>query len=180
MNTLSILSEFLLTGAILPLLLFSVGWLASEPLRPSLKQLLAVVYSLLRIGAVLFLFTVFYKLMAELRSGDEYTQYVVLNRTLGPYWFAYWGAVLCKGVLPQVLWFRKVRRRVGAGVALMLFLLVDYWQPMLYVLLHRNYLPSSWLMMQPDYRGLALLGVAYLMVVLLGWLIIRARAPKSC
>lgn len=178
MNTLSILSEFLLTGAILPLLLLAVGWLASEPLRPSLRPLLAVVYSLLRIGAVLFLFTVFYKLVAELRSGGEYTQYIVLNRTLGPYWFAYWGAMLCKGVLPQLLWLRKVRRRADAGVGLVPFLLVDYWQPILYASLHHDYLPSSWLMMQPDYRSLALLGVAYLMVVLLGWLVVRARAPN--
>lgn len=180
MNILSALSEFLLTGAILPLLLFPFSWLASESSRPSLRQLLAVVYSLLRIGAVLFLFTALYKLVAELRSGDEYTQYVVINRATGPYWFAYWGAVLCKGVLPQVLWFRRVRHRVGAGVGLVPFLMVDYWQPLLYISLHRDYLPSSWLMMQPDYRGLALLGFAYLLIVLLGWLVIRARAPKSC
>jgi molybdopterin-containing oxidoreductase family membrane subunit len=179
MNALSALAEFLLTGAILPLLLLAIGWLASKSFRSVLRQLLAVVYILLLIGAVLFSLTALYELIAELRSGDEYTQYVVLNRITGPYWFAYWGAVLCKGMLPQALWLKKVRCSAGSAVVLVPFLLVDYWLPLLYASLHHDYLPSSWLMMQPDYRGLALLGFAYLVVVLLGWLVVRARASKS-
>ena len=179
MNILAALAEFLLTGAILPLLLLAIGWLASKSFRPVLRQLLAVVYILLLIGAVLFSLTALHQSIAELRNGDEYTHYVVLNRLTGPYWFAYWGAVLCKGVLPQTLWLKNVRRSAGAAVSLVPFLSVEYWLPFLYASLHSDYLPSSRLMMQPDYRGFVLLEFAYLIVVLLGWLIVRARTSKS-
>jgi molybdopterin-containing oxidoreductase family membrane subunit len=176
MNVLASLSEILLTGASLLILLLFLGRLASKSARPTLGQLLVFANNLLLTGAVLFLLTTLYQVIAQLHGGDEYTYYVVLNRLTGPYWFAYWGAVLCKGVLPQVLWRKKVRRRVGARVALVPFLLVDYWQPFLYASLHRDYLPSSWLMMPPDYWGLVVLGVAYLIISLLGWLAIRIFA----
>ncbi len=179
-SLLALLAELLLTGSALPILLLAVGWLSLRRYRPALGPLLRLANVLLLVGAGLLLVTETYQLLAQLRSGDEYERYVVLNRLTGPYWFAYWGAALCKGVLPQVLWLRKVRRRVGAGAALVPLLLVDYWQPWLYASLHRDYLPSSWLMLRPDYRGLVLLSVAYLLVVLLGWLVVRARAPKSC
>lgn len=179
MNALACLAEVLLTGASLPILLLFTGWLASKSARPLLGQLLVFANNSLLIGAVLFLLTALYQLIAQLRSGDEYAQYVVLNRLTGPYWFAYWGAALCKSGLPQLLWLKRLRRSVVAGVALVPLLLADYWLPLLYTSRHHDYLPSSWLLLRPDYRGLVLLGFAYLVVMLLGWLVVRARAPKS-
>lgn len=178
MSLLALLSEILLTGASLPILLLAAGWLAYKRYRPALRQLLLLANTLLLVGAGLFLLTALYQLLAQLRSGDGYAQYVVLNRLTGPYWFAYWGAVLGKGGLPQVLWQLRVRRSIGAGVALVPFLLVDYWQPVLYTTLHRDYLPSSWLMMRPDYRGLVLAGAGYLVVLAVGWLRYHHEGPR--
>jgi len=166
-----LLAEVLLAGASLPILLLAAGWLACRRCRPMLRQLLAVANTLLLVGAGLFLLTAFCQLLGQLRGGDEYAQYVVLNRLTGPYWFAYWGAALCNGGLPQVLWWPRLRRSVGAGVALVPFLLIEYWQSMLYAALHRDYLPASWAMMRPDYRGLALAGAGYLVVLAAGWLL---------
>jgi molybdopterin-containing oxidoreductase family membrane subunit len=178
MSILFLLSEVLITGASLPILLLAAGWLACRRYRPALRQLLILAHTLLLIGAGLFLLTVLYQLLGQLRGGDEYAQYVMLNRLTGPYWFAHWGAVLCKGGLPQVLWWPRLRRSVGAGAALVPFLLLDYWQPLLYTSLHRDYLPASWAMLRPDYRGLALAGAGFLVVLAAGWLLTRVYFSK--
>jgi molybdopterin-containing oxidoreductase family membrane subunit len=155
------------------MLLLAIGWLASKSFRPVLRQLVLIANSLLLIGAVLFLLIMLYQLLVQLRSGDEYAQYVVLNRLTGPYWLAYWGAALCKGGLPQLLWLKRLRHSVGAGVAFVPLLLADYWLPLLYASGHRDYLPSSWLMLRPDYRTLVLAGAGYLVLLAGAWLLSR-------
>ena len=52
-------------------------------------------------------------------SGNGYEQFVFKNRALGPFRWAYWTMVTCNVIIPQVLWFRRVRAdasvRVSAG-----------------------------------------------------------------
>ena len=175
MSILALLAELLLTGTVLSAIIFFIGWLAFASYRPLLRQLIVFSNALLLIGAVLFLLTALHDFLAQIRSGDEYEQYVMLNRITGPYWFAYWGAVLCKGWLPQLLWLKRLRRSIGAGLALAPLLLVDYWQPLLYSSLHHDYLPASWAM-RPDYRGLAVASAGYWVVFAVGWLIYRASS----
>ena len=47
-------------------------------------------------------------------SGDQFDDYMVLNRMSGPYAPIYWIVILFNVVLPQSLWFKRVaaeRRR---------------------------------------------------------------------
>src|SRR6478735_8633090 len=47
-------------------------------------------------------------------SADLFEQFVPINRATGPYAPAYWSLIFCNIVVPQLLWFRRVRTNVAA------------------------------------------------------------------
>src|SRR5262249_4980836 len=42
-------------------------------------------------------------------GGSPYEKYLVWNRFHGPYRYAYYALLFCNIILPQVLWFKKLR-----------------------------------------------------------------------
>ena len=38
--------------------------------------------------------------------------FMIANRVTGPYWWAYWTLIFCNGVIPQLLWFKRVRMNI--------------------------------------------------------------------
>lgn len=93
-------------------------------------------------------------------SGDESEQFLSFNRAWGPYGKIFWGMLFCNVVLPQALWFRRVRLSPGLLLGVALFVNVGMWTErfvIVVVSLHRDFLPSSWGMYQPtiwDYASL--------------------------
>jgi Ni/Fe-hydrogenase subunit HybB-like protein len=90
-------------------------------------------------------FTAFY-------SGNPYEQFVFLNRARGPFAWAYWTMVSCNVLVPQLLWFRGVRRRLGIVFVLSLLINVGMWFERFVIIvtsLHRDFLPSSWATYRP-------------------------------
>jgi len=86
------------------------------------------------------LFTAFY-------SGNPYERAVFVNRALGPFAWGYWTMVLCNVVLPQLYWFKRVRRSIAAVFVLSIFVNVGMWFERFIIIvtsLHRDFLPSSW------------------------------------
>ena len=49
-------------------------------------------------------------------SGNPYEVYVFVNRATGPYAWAYWTMVSCNVLVPQLFWFKKVRRSLAGPV----------------------------------------------------------------
>jgi molybdopterin-containing oxidoreductase family membrane subunit len=85
-------------------------------------------------------------------SGSEYEWYLVTNRFFGPYAPAYWSLILCNVLIPQLLWFRAVRRNVPLLFVISIIINVGMWLErfvIIVVSLHRDYLPSSWEMYYP-------------------------------
>ena len=85
-------------------------------------------------------------------SGNALERYLVLNRALGPYWWTYWALIGCNVVVPQLLWFRRVRKNVPLLFVISLIVNVGMWLErfvIIVVSLHRDYLPSSWGMYSP-------------------------------
>jgi Ni/Fe-hydrogenase subunit HybB-like protein len=85
-------------------------------------------------------------------SGNEYERYVAVNRAMGPYAWAYWSLIFCNFLVPQLFWFRAVRRNVPLLFALSLLINVGMWLERFVIIvisLHRDYLPSSWQMYYP-------------------------------
>ena len=87
-------------------------------------------------------------------SAERYERFITLNRWVGPYAPAYWALILINIIIPQVLWFRRVRSSV-----IMLFLVaiavnIGMWLERFVIVitsLHRDFLPSSWNMYYPTF-----------------------------
>ncbi len=80
-------------------------------------------------------------------SGNEYEQFVFMNRAAGPFAWAYWIMVTCNVVTPQLFWFRKVRENIMFVFVLSLFINLGMWFERFVIIvtsLHRDFLPSSW------------------------------------
>ena len=45
-------------------------------------------------------------------SANDYEGFMIHNRMFGPYWYTYWTLIFCNGVMPQTLWFKKVRTNI--------------------------------------------------------------------
>jgi molybdopterin-containing oxidoreductase family membrane subunit len=91
------------------------------------------------------LFTAFY-------SGNRYEQFAFLNRALGPLAWGYWIMVGCNVLVPQVLWFARVRHSLVAVFIVSILVNVGMWFERFVIIvssLERDYLPSSWLSYRP-------------------------------
>ena len=80
-------------------------------------------------------------------SGHDVERYLIENRALGFYGFWYWLQLTCNIVIPQLLWFARVRRNVYLLFVLALVINVGMWLErfvIVVVSLHRDYLPSAW------------------------------------
>ncbi|MEX0703792.1 MAG: NrfD/PsrC family molybdoenzyme membrane anchor subunit [Planctomycetales bacterium] len=87
-------------------------------------------------------------------SGHEAEMLMVRNRTFGPYAPLYWLLIACNILIPQLLWFQRVRFNVWALFLLSLVINVGMWLErfiIVIVSLHRDYLPSSWGMYYPTF-----------------------------
>lgn len=80
-------------------------------------------------------------------SGVEGERFHFANRLFGPYW---WAALLmygCNMAVPQLLWFKKIRRSVAALFIISIFVNIGMWFERYVIVvtsLHRDFLPSSW------------------------------------
>ena len=85
-------------------------------------------------------------------SGNPYEQYAFMNRIKGPYGPAYAIMVSCNVIIPQLLWNKKIRRCIPLLFVLSLLINVGMWFErfvIIVVSLHRDFLPSSWVMYKP-------------------------------
>jgi hypothetical protein len=90
-------------------------------------------------------FTAFY-------GGNQYEEYMIINRFTGPYKFHYWALLLCNGVIPQLFWLRQVQTNVVALFVISIVINVGMWLERFIIIvtsLHRDFLPSSWDMFYP-------------------------------
>lgn len=85
-------------------------------------------------------------------SGNQFERAMMENRLFGPYGFAYWLLILCNVLIPQLLWFRAVRRNVLLLFVISVIINVGMWLErfvIIVVSLHRDFLPSKWEMYYP-------------------------------
>jgi Ni/Fe-hydrogenase subunit HybB-like protein len=85
-------------------------------------------------------------------SGNLYEAYTMKNRMTGPYAILYWGLILTNILIPQALWFRRVRASVPALFAISLSVNIGMWLERFIIVvtsLHRDFMPSIWRMYSP-------------------------------
>ncbi len=82
-----------------------------------------------------------------LYSGNQYEQFVFLNRAMGPMAWSYWIMVGCNVGVSQLLWFKKIRTNLALVFVISLFVNVGMWFERFVIVvtsLHRDYLPANW------------------------------------
>jgi molybdopterin-containing oxidoreductase family membrane subunit len=85
-------------------------------------------------------------------SANNYEDFMMKNRMFGPYGLGYWSLILFNVLIPQGLWFRKVRANIPALFWISMSINVGMWLERFEIVvtsLHRDFLPSSWGMYYP-------------------------------
>jgi Ni/Fe-hydrogenase subunit HybB-like protein len=80
-------------------------------------------------------------------SGNQYERFVFVNRAFGPYGWSYWVMVSCNVLIPQLFWFKKLRRSIPVMFVVSIFVNIGMWFERFVITvtsLHRDFLPSSW------------------------------------
>ena len=80
-------------------------------------------------------------------SGNPNEKFVQLNRAFGPYRLAYWLLIFCNVLVPQALWFKKIRTHVPSLFLISLLVNIGMWTERYVIVvtsLQRDYMPSSW------------------------------------
>lgn len=93
-------------------------------------------------------------------SGVQFEQFAFINRAFGPYAWAYWIMVSCNVFIPQLFWFRKMRRSVPIMFVIVILVNVGMWFERFVIIassLHRDFLPSSWGYFKPTLIDLGIL-----------------------
>ena len=120
-------------------------FITGRHLANAAKVLLATCW-LLVYGYAAEAFTAFY-------SGDEFEQYMTVNRWVGPYAPVYWAMLCCNVLVPQLLWWRAVRRNIWLLFIISLAVNLGMWMERFLIVvssLHRDFLPSAWGMFYPS------------------------------
>jgi Ni/Fe-hydrogenase subunit HybB-like protein len=104
-------------------------------------------------------------------SGNIYEGFVTIERFTGPYRHEYFALLTCNILIPQLLWFQKVRSNPVWLWSVSIIVNVGMWLERFVIVvisLHRDFLPSSWGMYSPTFWDWAtLLGSMGLFVSLL-------------
>ncbi len=93
-------------------------------------------------------------------SADQFEEYMIMNRMIGPYAPIYWIVILFNVIIPQCLWFKRVRLSVPTLFALSIIVNIGMWLERFMIIvtsLHRDFLPSSWGMFYPTFWDWAIL-----------------------
>lgn len=87
-------------------------------------------------------------------SGSPHESYLIYNRLFGPYAPTFWGLIFCNGLVPQLLWSRRVRSNVLLLFIIALIVNTGMWLERFVIVvtsLHRDFLPSSWGIYTPTF-----------------------------
>lgn len=80
-------------------------------------------------------------------SGNQFEQFMTLNRMFGPYAKVFWLVMICNVVIPQILWFTKIRSNLIVLFLVAIVINVGMWAERYMIVitsLHRDFMPSAW------------------------------------
>lgn len=80
-------------------------------------------------------------------SGDQFETFTFLNRAFGPMCWSYWIMISCNVLIPQLFWFKKIRRSIPVMFIISIFVNIGMWFERFVIVvtsLHRDFLPSNW------------------------------------
>lgn len=88
-------------------------------------------------------------------SGSQYETYMFFrNRLFGEYAFQFWAMFVANAVVPQLFWFKKMRRNMWVVFTISIIINIGMWYERFNIVvttLSRDYLPSSWASYSPSW-----------------------------
>lgn len=97
-------------------------------------------------------------------SGEEVERSVFWNRLFGPYWWATWTMLVCNGLIPVLLWFRRVRHSIPALFVISLFINIGMWFERFVIIvtsLSHEYMPFAWGLYRPSLTEMAIVAGSF-------------------
>ena len=86
-------------------------------------------------------------------SANTYENWMTFgNRMFGPYAWSYWSLILCNGLIPQLLWFKKVRTNIPALFIIAVVVSIGMWLERFVIIvtsLSQEFVPAMWAMYYP-------------------------------
>jgi hypothetical protein len=76
----------------------------------------------LLIGSTFFILYTVATIVIGFSFGTEYDRYATSNRFFGPYWWAFWLEIAPGYLLPQILWFKKLRNTIKSSIVIIIVL----------------------------------------------------------
>jgi molybdopterin-containing oxidoreductase family membrane subunit len=119
----------------------------------ALTKLVLATSCLVGLAYAVEFFTAFY-------FGSPYESFTFRNRLLGPLGWGFAIMVVCNVLLPQLLWFRRVRTALPVVFFLSLLINVGMWFERFVIIvgsLERDFLPSGWALYGPTLVEIATL-----------------------
>ena len=88
-------------------------------------------------------------------SGNEYEMFTFFrNRITGDYTIQFWGMIICNALIPQLFWFKKIRRNWIGLLIISLVINLGMWFERFNIVvtsLSKDFLPSNWVSYDPTY-----------------------------
>jgi molybdopterin-containing oxidoreductase family membrane subunit len=88
-------------------------------------------------------------------SGSPYEMYMFFkNRLFGDYAFQFWAMFVSNALVPQLFWFKKMRRNIWVVFIVSIIINIGMWYERYNIIvtsLSRDYLPSSWVSYSPTW-----------------------------
>jgi molybdopterin-containing oxidoreductase family membrane subunit len=86
-------------------------------------------------------------------SGNKFDMFTMFrNRVTGDYTVQFWGMIVCNAIVPQLFWFRKVRRNWLGLLSVSLVINIGMWLERYNIVittLSKDFLPSNWVSYSP-------------------------------
>ncbi len=80
-------------------------------------------------------------------SGEAPERQAFWNRFFGPYWWAGWTMLTCNGMIPILLWFKRVRHSIAALFVISIFINIGMWFERFVIIvtsLSHEFMPFAW------------------------------------
>jgi Ni/Fe-hydrogenase subunit HybB-like protein len=107
---------------------------------------------------------VFYAYLTEFfiawYSFEEPERAIFWNRPFGQYWWATWIMLICNGIIPMLLWSRRIRVNIPALFVITVFINIGMWFERYVIIvtsLAREYMPWQWRTYMPTLTEMAIL-----------------------
>jgi molybdopterin-containing oxidoreductase family membrane subunit len=89
---------------------------------------------------------------------------IFINRATGDYWWATWIMLTCNGIIPMLLWSRKVRTNIPALFTITIFVNIGMWFERFVIIvtsLAHEFEPWQWRNYQPSWVEMAIVAGSF-------------------